>query len=73
MSEEADQFRIRAKECRQRAELADFYMRAYLSSLADDLDAEAARMDVEEAEAALCRKAFRRQLRYQPLVLPDFA
>lgn len=42
MSNEADRFRVRARECRELATLtSDEYYRDMLNSLADDLDAEA--------------------------------
>ena len=45
--EDAARFRTRAKECRDRASTADFVMRQYLLGVADDLDAEADKIEAD--------------------------
>lgn len=50
MGEEADHFRSRAEQCRELAKTArDIKDRETLSQMAEDLDAEAARIDAENA------------------------
>ena len=49
MSEESERFRNRAKQCRTLARDArDDFQRDTLNSMADDLDAEAERLEAEE-------------------------
>lgn len=50
VSEESDRFRSRAKQCRSLAKNArDSESRQTLSDMADDLDAEAVKIDEEQA------------------------
>lgn len=50
MGEEADHFRSRAEQCRELAKTARAKEdRETLSQMAEDLDAEAARIDAEDA------------------------
>lgn len=48
MGEDSDRFRKRAKECRERAELADYVFREFLLQVASDLEAEADTIETEE-------------------------
>ena len=48
MREDATRFRKRAKECRARAELADYVMRQFLVEVADGLDDEADAIEAQE-------------------------
>ena len=49
MGDEATRFRQRAKECRARAELADYVMRQFLGEVADGLEDEADEIEAKEA------------------------
>jgi hypothetical protein len=52
MGEESDRFRSRAKQCRELAKDArDNQSRRTLNDMAEDLDAEAGKIEEEEAEA----------------------
>ena len=48
MGEDSDRFRKRAKECRERAQQADYVLREFLLQVATDLEAEADLMEAEE-------------------------
>ena len=48
MGEQADKFRNRARECRERAARADAHMRDSLLRLAKGLDDEADKIELEE-------------------------
>jgi hypothetical protein len=51
MGDEADRFRFRAKECRDLAKAArDGVTRQELLTIADELEAEADRIDAEEGD-----------------------
>lgn len=49
MREDATRFRKRAKECRARAELADYVMRQFLVEVADGLEDEADAIEAQKA------------------------
>lgn len=50
MGEEAERFRLRAKQCRDLAAIArDDYSRQTLTQMADELEAEADVIDAEQA------------------------
>ena len=48
VGDDAARFRLRARECRERAERAYYVMRQFLLEIADGLDEEANAMDAEE-------------------------
>jgi hypothetical protein len=50
MADDAARFRSRARDCRARAELADYVMRQFLLNVADDLEAEADAIDADAAK-----------------------
>ena len=47
MGDDANRFRARAKECRGRAQNADYVMRAYLLEIARELEEEADKIEAE--------------------------
>lgn len=53
MGEDAARFRKRAKECRDRAERADYVLREFLLEVANDLEAEADMIDAETRTGGL--------------------